>query len=132
MSGRPNSRLRVVLLATLLVIGIGTQWPFSASAATCSAADGQALIDAGLYQRAIREFSCVIDSDPTGVEGYRGRVEAQLLLDRFAAAHADYIRLSAIVEPVHPDASTTIFAHYGARLAVDPRSVSALTGEAFA
>ena len=132
MSGRPGSRRRVGLLAALLVVGVGVQWPFSARAATCSAAEGQALIEAGLYQRAIREFTCVIDAEPTGVDGYRGRVEAQLLLQRFAAAHADYILLSAIVEPVHPDASTTIFAHYSTRLAADPRSVPALTGEAFA
>ncbi|HEY3485753.1 MAG TPA: tetratricopeptide repeat protein, partial [Ilumatobacteraceae bacterium] len=101
-------------------------------AATCSAAEGQALIDAGQSRRAIREFTCLIDADPTGVEGYRGRAEAKLLLGRFADAHADYIRLSAIVEPVHPDASTTILGGYDARLAADPRSISALTGAGFA
>src|SRR4026208_1399766 len=49
----------------------------------CSAAKGQLLIDQGRYEQAVREFSCVIESDPTAAEGYRGRAEALLLLGRY-------------------------------------------------
>jgi hypothetical protein len=44
----------------------------------CTAEQGQELIDAGQYKQTIREFTCVIDLDPTAVEGYRGRIEAEL------------------------------------------------------
>jgi Flp pilus assembly protein TadD len=70
------------------------------AAPKCSAEQGQALIDEGRYERAIREFSCVIEAAPTQVEGYRGRAEASLLLGRFSDAYRDYY--AGIISPVHP------------------------------
>jgi hypothetical protein len=62
------------------------------------------------------------------VEGYRGRIEAQLLLRLYADAVRDYARITAYVLPVHPDAKETVLAGYAARLSVTPNSISALTG----
>src|SRR5262249_50826715 len=103
-----------------------------ASASQCTPAQGQLLIDAGRYKDAIREFSCVIAAEPTGVEGYRGRIEAELLLGRFADAAGDHARITAIVLPVHPDAHTTILDGYSARLTASPDDIAALTGASFA
>ena len=103
-----------------------------ASVSSCSAQQGQLLIDAGQYAKAIREFSCLVDLDPTAVEGYRGRIEAQLLLRRFSDAVRDYARVTAFVVPAHPDAESTIIAAYDARLAANPGNVAALTGQSFA
>src|SRR5262245_43985670 len=77
----------------------------AASTNTCSAEEGQQLIDGAQYAKAIREFTCVIDLDPTGIEGYRGRIEAQLLLGQYSDAQRDYARVTAFVVPVHPDAA---------------------------
>jgi tetratricopeptide (TPR) repeat protein len=101
-------------------------------AATCSVEQGQQLIDDGLYARAIREFSCVIDAQPTEVAGYRGRIEAQLMVGRFSDAVLDGVQLNRIVVPVHPDAAATIYAEYAARLASAPNNTAALTGLGFA
>jgi tetratricopeptide (TPR) repeat protein len=91
------------------------------------------LIDDGLYERAIRECSALIESQPTEVEGYRGRAEASLLLGRFADAYRDYCAgINAFVLPVHPDAANEIDAHYAARLSDTPSSPTALIGAAFA
>jgi tetratricopeptide (TPR) repeat protein len=106
--------------------------PRAAKLAPCTADEGQQLIDAGQYKAAIREFSCLIELDPTAVEGYRGRIEAQLMLGRFADAVRDYARVNAFVLPVHPDAERTIVAGYEARLAVAPNAITALTGQSFA
>ena len=100
--------------------------------APCSAQQGQQFLDAGQYKKAIQEFTCVIDLDPTAVEGYRGRIEARLLLGEFSDAVRDYTRVTAFVEPVHPNASQTILAGYDARLALAPQSIAALTGRSFA
>jgi len=89
---------------------------------------GQLLIDRGLYERAIRVFTRVIAAHPTDVEGYRGRIEAELLLGRYSDAVRDYQRVMALVLPVHPDAKDTILAGYAARLAVAPENIPALTG----
>jgi tetratricopeptide (TPR) repeat protein len=102
------------------------------SAAQCTAEQGQAFIDEGRYDHAIREFECVIDAQPTEVEGYRGRIEAELLARRYSDAVRDYQRIMAFVLPVHADAKNTILAGYAARLAVAPQSVSALTGSSAA
>jgi hypothetical protein len=104
----------------------------AASANTCSAEEGQQLIGASQYAKAIREFTCVIDLDPTAVEGYRGRIEAQLMLGQYSNAQRDYARVTAFVLPVHPDAEQVIIAGYDARLAVAPNEIAALTGEIFA
>ena len=103
-----------------------------AYAASCTAAQGQLLIDQGRYKQAINEFTCVIDAEPTEVEGYRGRTEAQLLLGQYSNSVRDYARVTAVVTPVHPDAQTTILAGYDARLEIAPDSIPALTGASFA
>ena len=107
---------------------------FSAAviAAPCTEQSGQAYIDAGKYEKAILEFTCVINNAPTAVEGYRGRIEAQVLLTRYSDAVRDYQKITAYVLPVHPDATQTIYDHYEARLSASPNDVKALTGRAFA
>src|SRR4029079_2624655 len=87
--------------------------------------------DSGRYRQAVSEFTCLIDARPTEVAGYRGRIEAELLLGRYSDALRDYARITARVVPVHPDAQETLVAGYGARLETDPESVTALTGGSF-
>ncbi len=116
------------LVVALLVNGTVT----SAYAASCTAEQGQLLIDQGRYKQAIGEFTCVIDAHPTEVEGYRGRIEAQLLLGQYSNSFGDYARVTAVVTPVHPDAQSTIFAGYAARLDAAPNNIPALTGASFA
>jgi tetratricopeptide (TPR) repeat protein len=133
-SVRRRSALSLVTRATirvafaLLVNGALS----SAYAASWTAEQGQLLIDQGRYRQAISEFTCVIDAHPTDVEGYRGRIEAQLLLGQYSNSVRDYARVTAVVTPVHPDAQTTILASYVARLEVAPNSIPALTGGSFA
>jgi tetratricopeptide (TPR) repeat protein len=126
---RASLALRAVLAAMLTIAASAAP---AAAAPSCSAATGQSFIDDGRLDRAIREFTCVIEAQPTDIEGYRGRIEANLLLGRYAASVADYVRMAAVVVPVHPDAESTIFAGYDARLAVAPTDVAALTGASFA
>lgn len=103
-----------------------------ANVTPCTAEEGQQLINAGQYQAAIQKFTCVIGLDPTAVEGYRGRIEAQLMLGRFSDAVRDYTLVTAFVVPVHPDAQQLIFAGYNARLETAPGEIAALTGLSFA
>jgi tetratricopeptide (TPR) repeat protein len=98
----------------------------------CTAQNGQRLINQGRYEQAIREFTCVIETSPTEVEGYRGRIEAALLLGRYSDALRDFSRITAYVLPANPDALESLFAGYAARLAAAPDDVLALTGVAFA
>jgi len=98
----------------------------------CSVVSGQLLIDQGRYEQAIREFTCLIEGDPTDVEGYRGRSEALLLLGRYSDALGDYACITAFVLPVYPDAMGSILADYAARLAIAPNDLPALTGLSFA
>jgi len=51
---------------------------------------GQIYIDEGRYRDAIREFTWVIEGQPTEVEGYRGRIGAELLLGRYSGTFRDY------------------------------------------
>lgn len=111
---------------------IGATEAAVATTTKCTAVQGQALIEAGRYEQAVREFSCVVDSQPTEVEGYRGRMEANALLGRYAAALNDYGLITAYVLPVHPDAESAILAGYADRLGTDAASVPALTGVTFA
>jgi tetratricopeptide (TPR) repeat protein len=104
----------------------------SAKADQCTAEQGQLFIDTGEYKKAIQEFTCIIDAQPTEVEGYRGRIEAELLLGQYSDAVHDYTHVTALVQPVHPDAETTILAGYDTRLAVAPDSIPALMGKSFA
>ena len=112
-----------------------TQWGGAvvpAYAGQCTAQKGQLFIDAGQYKKAVNEFTCVITAHPTEAEGYRGRIEAELLLGQYSNALADNARITAFVLPLHPEAKNTIFAGYANRLAVAPQSVPALTGASFA
>jgi tetratricopeptide (TPR) repeat protein len=120
-----------MIMLSVLVMNLGMAVD-SAKADQCTAAQGQAFIDAGQYKKAIQEFSCVIDNQPTEVEGYRGRIEAEVLLGQYSDAVLDYQQVNALVIPVHPDAKNTILAGYAARLAVDPHNMIALTGQSFA
>jgi len=119
----------ILILALLIAVGNLTH---PAMASGCSVDNGQAFIDAGQYGNAVQEFSCVIAADPAGVEGYRGRAEASLLLGEFLNAMQNYARVMAVVLPEDQSAQTTIMAGYNARLSVDPASVPALTGKSFA
>ena len=121
-------RYSLTIAATLLIAASAN--PARAQSG-CSAEQGQTLIDQGRYRQAIRQFTCVIDAQPTGIEGYRGRIEAQLLLRLYADAMGDYRRVTAQVIPADADAVATLLAGYAARLADDPQSVSALTGASF-
>jgi hypothetical protein len=123
------TRGRVLLFAAVL----GALVPVPAHARqSCTVEQGQLLIDEGRYKQAMKEFGCLIDAQPTAVEGYRGRIEAQLLLGLYSDALRDYGRVTSVVLPVHPDAASTILAGYTARLAAQPQSIAALTGASFA
>jgi len=56
----------------------------------CTPAQGQLLIEQGQYADAIVVFTCLIDAQPTEVEGYRGRIEAEVLLGRYSDGVRDY------------------------------------------
>src|SRR5262249_23313771 len=73
-----------------------------ASASESLAEKGQRLINEGHYKAAVHVFTQLIEAQPTEVEGYRGRIEAQLLLGRYSDAVGDYARVTAYVEPAHP------------------------------
>ena len=103
-----------------------------AAAPDCSAAAGQGFIDQGQYDRAVSEFTCLIRADATSVDGYRGRMEAFLLMGRYADAVHDGARFTADVEPAHPDAQQTVTREYLDRLAARPSDIPALTGMTFA
>jgi tetratricopeptide (TPR) repeat protein len=122
-------RYSLTIALTLLIFAAAD--PVLAQAG-CSAEQGQLLIDQGRYRQAVRQFTCVIDAQPTAIEGYRGRIEAQLFLGLYSDAMRDYGRVTALVLPADADAVTTLLAGYATRLADDPHSVSALTGASFA
>src|SRR4030095_5283327 len=122
-------RVFAIMFAAFAVLAFGSD---AKAQQPCSAEQGQAYIEEGRYDQAIREFSCVIDAQPTEVEGYRGRIEAKVLLQRYSDAVLDYQKVTAFVLPVHPDAKNTIIAGYSARLANSPQDVKALTGLSFA
>lgn len=124
------TKILIAMMAGAMSIAL-TDYARAASPA-CSIEQGQEFIEQGRYDHAIREFSCVIEADPTSVEGYRGRIEAKVLLARYSDAVRDYQRVTAYVLPVHADAKNTIIAHYTARLAGSPQDIKALTGLSFA
>lgn len=119
----------VVTLSLIFTLGGGAV--FSARADQCTPLQGQYLIDTGQYQQAIDEFTCVIDAQPAEVEGYRGRIEARLLLGQYSNALRDFTLITVHVLPEQTDAQSIILAGYSARLAVDPNSIPALTGKSF-
>jgi tetratricopeptide (TPR) repeat protein len=138
----PSSRTRIACVAACaiavafgaapVVIAPAAQARAATTAAQCSAEQGQTFIDEGRYERAIREFTCLIEREPTDIGGYRGRSEANLLLGGYSDAYRDYARITAFVLPEHPDAQKTILTNYAARLAAAPDDVPALTGASFA
>jgi tetratricopeptide (TPR) repeat protein len=119
----------VFVLVLMLTVG-GWNIP-SVKAAQCTATQGQLYIDTAQYKKAVQEFTCMIAAQPTEVEGYRGRAEAELLLGQYSNALRDNAQITAFVLPVHPDAKNTIFAQYADRLAVAPQNIPALTGLSF-
>ena len=129
---RKNCVTLFALLLSIATSGLTARAAVAGDPAGCSVAAGQAFIDAAEYESAVDEFSCVIAAQPTEVEGYRGRIEALLMLGRFSAAFADYARMTAVVLPVHPDAAATILNGYAERLAATPDEIPALTGLSFA
>jgi tetratricopeptide (TPR) repeat protein len=127
-----NFQLRIIRTVSVLVTLIYLAAPQLGHAAKCSAEQGQLLIDSGRYDAAIREFSCVIQTQPTEAEGYRGRAEAELRSGLFSDAARDYAAINAYVLPVHPDAPATILDGYATRLSIAPQNVPALSGASFA
>jgi tetratricopeptide (TPR) repeat protein len=118
-----------IVVLTLIFFTLEGGAARSAKAAErCNAERAQLFIDQGRYRNAISEFTCVIEAQPTDLEGYRGRIEAELLIGRYSDAVRDYQRVIAFVLPVHPDAKETILAGYAARLAIAPDNIPALTG----
>ena len=105
MSRRSTARMATLVVA--LTLGSLLVASPVAAAPACSTAAGQGYIDSGRYDRAVREFGCVIDGDPTSVDGHRGRMEALVLLGRYSDAVLDGVRITAIVAPAHPDAART-------------------------
>ncbi len=93
---------------------------------------GQRLIDKGKYHKAIAVFSQYIDQYPTEVDGYRGRIEAELMLRRYSDCVRDYALVTAKVIPLHPDASEQIYLHYELRLQTQPNDLNSLMGLSFA
>ena len=144
-SSTENHMSRIIVAATVVLTTIAcadpgavtsprtTQsTPAFVSAEACSDAQGQQLLDAGEYKKAISEFTCLIELDSTAIEGYRGRIEAELMTGRFSDAVRDYVRVNAFVVPVHPDAEQVIVDGYDARLAAAPNAIPALSGKSFA
>ncbi len=127
-----RTSLAALALSAALGLPVAGPVPSALAAPSCSATEGQALIDQGRYDRAIREFGCVIDAAPTEAEGYRGRAEAELLLGRYSDAFRDYTRITAFVEPLQPAVMSSIHDAYLARLDVAPDDIPALTGASFA
>ena len=120
----------VVIVLTLVL----TQWGgtiATAKAAQCTAQQGQSFINAGQYNQAIQEFTCIINTQPNEVEGYRGRIEARLLLGHYSDALRDFTLITVHVLPEQPDVQSSILTGYAARLAVDPNNIPALTGKSF-
>ena len=130
MSRRTIARI-VTLLAVAGILASIVATPVDA-APDCSAAAGQSFIDQGRYDRAVTEFSCLIRADAASVDGYRGRMEAFVLLGQYADAVRDGTRFTAVVEPAHPDAEQTVVRGYLDRLAARPGDLPALAGMTFA
>ena len=126
---RQSTSALVSLAFAVVVTALVT--PASA-AVGCTAEQGQLLIEEGRYKQAVSEFTCVIEAQPTEIEGYRGRIEAQLLLGEYSNSMRDYARVTAVVTPLHPDAQAIILASYAARLESAPNDIRVLTGASFA
>ena len=121
----------ITVIALALIVTLGGWTVGTAKADQCTAQQGQLFINAGQYEQAIDEFTCVINAQPAEVEGYRGRIEARLLLGRYSEALRDFTLITVHVLPEQPDVQSTILAGYSARLAASPNSIPALTGKSF-
>jgi tetratricopeptide (TPR) repeat protein len=118
------------ILAVLTLL-FGSWTVGSVKADQCTTEQGQSLIDTGQYEQAIDEFTCVIDAQPDEVEGYRGRIEAKLLLGHYSDAMRDFTLITVRILPEEPNVMSSILASYSARLAVDPNNIAALSGKSF-
>jgi tetratricopeptide (TPR) repeat protein len=104
----------------------------SVYAAQCNATQGQQYINNGQLNQAVNEFTCLINQQPTEVEGYRGRIEAYVLLGRYSDAVRDYTSVLSFVNPVYPNVKQIILDGYTARLNTAPNDLPALKGYSFA
>jgi len=120
-------KIALLPLALLLVLNGPAR-----GATRCTEEHGQELIAEGRLERAAREFSCVIDASPSDISGYRGRIEAELLLGRYSDAVRDSALVTARVLPNEPDAWSAVLEGYAARLKAAPDDVPALTGASYA
>lgn len=120
----------LMVLMAMLTLKVGSV-SHSVKADQCSPHQGQLLIDGGQYEQAIAEFTCLINTHPDEVEGYRGRIEARVLLGQYSDAMRDFTLITARILPEQPDVITSILADYSTRLAADPVNVRALTGKSF-
>lgn len=120
-----------ILIALTLMFTLWGKTVVIAQADQCTAGQGQLYINAGQYEQAIQEFTCIINAQPNEVEGYRGRIEAKLLLGHYSDAMRDFTLITVHVLPEQPNVHSAILAGYSARLAVDPNNIPALTGKSF-
>lgn len=120
-----------IMAVLTLIIALGGWAVGTAKADQCTAGQGQLFINSGKYQQAVDEFTCVINAQPDEVEGYRGRIEARLLLGQYSEAMRDFTLITVHVLPEQPDVESIILAGYSARLAADPNNIPALTGKSF-
>jgi tetratricopeptide (TPR) repeat protein len=121
--------IRKVYLAVLVLCCMATLQISPALAGKSQQA--QRLIDEGKYKQAVQAFTDIIAQNPKVADGYRGRAEALLMLDRYADALSDYSRLVAYVLPSNPNAVNDIYLSYDARLAKKPKDLPTLTGACF-
>lgn len=124
-------KIFALMVVLTMILTAGGWAAGTAKAAQCTAEQGQLYIDAGQYEQAIDEFTCVINSQPDETEGYRGRIEAKLLLGRYSDALRDFTLITVHVLPENQDVDEMIVAGYSARLAADPNNIPALTGKSF-
>ena len=128
---RDGRMVRRVFFAVLALGCIATLMISPALADKDKSLQAQKLIDEGKYKQAVQAFTAVIAQKPTDADGYRGRAEALLMLDRYSDALSDYSRLVAYVLPVNSNAVSDVYASYDARLAKKPKDLPALTGACF-
>lgn len=128
---RDGRMVRRVFFAVLALGCIATLMISPALADNDESLQAQKLINEGKYKQAVQAFTAVIAQKPTDADGYRGRAEALLMLDRYSDALSDYSRLVAYVLPVNSNAVSDVYASYDARLAKKPKDLPALTGACF-
>jgi hypothetical protein len=127
----PSTIIKGSVFALAFALGAGSA-PVAAKSPSCTVAHAQTQIDAGRYDLALREFTCVIDADSTGVEGYRGRIEAELLLGRYSDVGARLRPRHRVCRAGAPGRQSTILGGYATRLKLAPDDLPALTGMSFA